>query len=110
LQRLGNNLPFYLRLLRLVREEQAEAVQVLRQEMQKQDLGLARRLAHNLKSQAGTIGATALMESAGQLEYAISAGARAQFDDLLRQVELAHFEVMSALANLGLPPAPSAGS
>jgi two-component system, sensor histidine kinase and response regulator len=100
LQRLGNNLPFYQRLLRLVRDEQDGAVQTLRQEIKNQDLSVARRLAHSLKSQAGTIGATDLMEAAGLLEYAISAGARAQFDDLLSQVELAHFVVMSALRAL----------
>jgi len=107
LQRLGNNLDLYKRLLGLVRVEQAGAVQVIRQELlQAEDLSRARRLAHSLKGLAGTIGATALMAAARDLENAIAAGESSRFEECLRQAEIAQAAVMSALA--GLEPEPGA--
>jgi CheY-like chemotaxis protein len=101
LQRLGNNLGLYRRLLGLARIELVGAVQAIRSELlQAEDLSRARRLAHSLKGLAGTIGATTLMAAARELEYGIAVGERTLFEECLAQAELAQAVVISALAGL----------
>jgi PAS domain S-box-containing protein len=99
LERLGDNQTLYLRLLKMYRVEQLEVVTKIRQALQNNDLSLAQRLAHTLKSVSGTIGAHSLMEAAKQLEHAISGGEQA-LDTLIDKVEQLHTVVIAALALL----------
>ena len=71
--RLGDNLDLYKHLLVLFKDSQGSAVEALSAALEQNDMELARRLAHNLKGTAGTIGAEKLAGMAKQMEGAIAA-------------------------------------
>jgi PAS domain S-box-containing protein len=74
------------------------------------DVRTAQRLAHDLKSAAGTLGAHAIEEAAGALERACRKGAgTAETEALLTTVVLALDPVIASLHSLQSPP-PSHGS
>ncbi len=74
LERIGNDLALYWRLLVAFQRDHAEDLQKIRQAVQWNDLALARLIAHSLKGLSGTIGASSLMEIATQLEIILAAG------------------------------------
>ncbi|MEW5870026.1 MAG: PAS domain S-box protein [Chloroflexota bacterium] len=98
LARLGGNLSLYKRLLKKFAIDHAEAVAQIRSAIQANDLALAQRLAHTLKSVAATLGADALSETARQLEAALIAGEQAQFASRLDKAEQQHRQLLTALA------------
>jgi CheY-like chemotaxis protein/HPt (histidine-containing phosphotransfer) domain-containing protein len=87
LTRLGNNKELYRRLLLLFHANHAADVQKIRSALQEHDFELARRLAHNMKSLAGTIGADELQVAAKDLEMAIAESNLAANDLRLAEVE-----------------------
>jgi two-component system sensor histidine kinase/response regulator len=74
LARLGNQQALYLRLLKMLRENQAEIRQEIRSAIQQDDIEQAHRQAHTLKGIAASIGADELSEAARQLEVALAEG------------------------------------
>jgi|GEM_PF-1106518 len=100
LLRLGGNLAFYLRILKLFREGHVHTADAILAALQINDLVLARRLAHTLKGVAGQIGAEALQEAAKELEMAIGEGRTADYDPLLANVEKKLVAAMIKIATM----------
>jgi PAS domain S-box-containing protein len=100
LARLGGNLGLYKRLLYKFQTDHADAVQQIRSALQANDVVLAQRQAHTLKSVAATLGADVLSEGARQVEAALIASERLRLDDLLDQTELQIRQVLAVLVNL----------
>ncbi len=103
LRRLDDNPAFYERLLRMFRKNHAATGANIRAAILIQDIPVAHRLAHTLKSVSATLGADKLRELALQLEHALAARDEARYEDCLAPVELALAEVMTSLE--GLPDA-----
>jgi CheY-like chemotaxis protein len=97
LARLGDKQEFYLHLLILFRDSQAGLAQNIRSAVQKDDLVLARRLAHSLKGLAATIGADKLSAAAKNLESAFAQNASELYAGSLEQVEQELTIVIAAL-------------
>ena len=77
----------YRRLLRMFRDREASFAARFGAARAAHDMLTATRLAHDLKSASGTLGATAVREAAGVLEHACSNGAgSAEIDALLATV------------------------
>jgi PAS domain S-box-containing protein len=74
LLRTSNNLGFYVSMLRKFVASQQDATARIRQALQDQDTDTAERQAHNLKSVAGNLGASALQNAADTLETALRQG------------------------------------
>ena len=72
----GDNVDFYHRLLGLFHEQEANFVQRFRAARAEGDAETAVRAAHDLKSEAGTLGMHDLYEAAADLEQACVEGAR----------------------------------
>jgi CheY-like chemotaxis protein len=102
LERLGGNETLYMKLLALFRDSQDETLQALRTALQNDppDLLLARRLAHNLKGVAGTIGADMLSATAKDMENAIEQGNTPLYEELLTQLQQKLAIVMASLGDL----------
>ncbi|MGB4875088.1 MAG: Hpt domain-containing protein, partial [Candidatus Competibacter sp.] len=96
LGRLGNNEALLKKLLALFHQSEADTLQRIRQALAAGDRALAHRLAHTLKSTAGTVGANRLQAAARAIEQRLLNSA-----DLSEQswTELAdaHAEVMAEL-------------
>ena len=100
LVRLGGNQIFYKRLLRLFQIDKADMVQEIRLALQSGDLVLTRRLAHNLKAVAGSIGASDLSEAARRFEQVIMVNEQNLFPEYLEQINSQMKMVLAALAYL----------
>jgi PAS domain S-box-containing protein len=74
---------FYYRILRKFVTQHAEAVAQIKDHWDREDYGSARRVAHNLKSVCGTIGALELQAQAKGVEQAILANAPSEQADML---------------------------
>jgi len=83
LQRLDHSLPRYYKLLERFVQNQAHAVDTIRQALSRDAPDEAHRHAHNLKGLAANIGATRLAEYAQAVEQAIRQGERDRLDALL---------------------------
>ena len=97
--RLGGDCRWYSRLLSMFERDKSLVVRDIRQALQSRDFLLAQRLAHTLKSVAGTIGANSLSEAARQLEAAILADQESLFGPCLEQVEAQLQLVLRAIAS-----------
>jgi two-component system sensor histidine kinase/response regulator len=95
--RLGDNQELYQRLLLLFRDGQSETIVLLRAAMQQQNMQQARLIAHNLKGNAGAIGADALVSAAKELEKALIAQETAQYAALQQAIEFEMARVMNLL-------------
>ena len=100
----------FRRLLCMFRDGEASFADRFHDACAAHDVRLAQRLAHDLKSAAGTLGAHAIEEAAGALERACRKGAgTAETEALLTTVVLALDPVIASLHSLQSPP-PSHGS
>ena len=99
LGRLGNNEALLKKLLALFRQTEADTLQRIRQALAAGDRTLAHRLAHTLKSTAGTVGANRLQAAARAAEQGLlnSAGPSEQS---WAELDDAHAEVMAELETL----------
>ena len=95
LMRLGDNQALYERLLKMARENHTGTARDIRMALQANDVTLATRQAHSLKSVAGTIGATGLREIARQMETACSNGDEPAYAGLLQQLDIELAAVMA---------------
>ncbi len=107
LDNVGGDEAFYRRMLGLFLDSEADFVQRFRAARAAGDGTTAMRAAHDLKSEAGTLGMHSLEEAATALERACSEGARdADIDDMLRNVTNLLNEVVDELrANVSAPAA-----
>lgn len=99
LDRIGNNPALLKKLLVLFRQTEAETPQRLRQALAAGDTVLARRLAHTLKSTAGTVGANRLHLAAREIEQTLL-NTEEITEALLTTLEATHQEVMAELQKL----------
>ena len=97
LARIGNNEALFRKLVGLFRQSEADSPQRLRQALVDQDTELSHRLAHTLKSTAGTMGANRLQAAALGIEQTLRAGGEVS-EDLLAELESAHADAMANLA------------
>jgi PAS domain S-box-containing protein len=100
LTRLGGNMDLYERLLKKFHNDYASVVKQIRGALQVNDLVLAQRQAHTLKSVAAALGAEALSDTAKQLELAIKTGDQALFNNFLAETEDQINVVLADLAKL----------
>ena len=97
----GGNDEFYRRLLGLFREREADFVQRFRAARAEGDADAAMRAAHDLKSEAGTLGMHDLHEAAAELEQACVEGVRdTSVDDMMHKVSKLLDEVIDELRAL----------
>ncbi len=78
---------FYERLLRTFLDMRAEEGGAIRSAIEQHDLATAERMAHTMKSVAGTIGAAPLAEAATQLQFALGEQDAERSAALLEQFE-----------------------
>lgn len=95
LERLNNNRPLLVRLIRLFAHENNGIAQDISQRIRESDLAAAARLVHGLKGVAGNLAAVTLQESAYQLEQALKKNDRPTAIRLLVPFEQALKEVCS---------------
>jgi signal transduction histidine kinase/DNA-binding response OmpR family regulator/HPt (histidine-containing phosphotransfer) domain-containing protein/tetratricopeptide (TPR) repeat protein len=97
----GGNDAFYRRMLGLFREQEADFVQRFRAARAEGDVDAAMRAAHDLKSEAGTLGMHGLEQSAAALERGCLQGARdADVDSMVHEVASKLDEVIGELRSL----------
>jgi CheY-like chemotaxis protein len=105
---MGND-TLYRHLLRLFRDREVDFSARFKAVRAAGDAGAAVRLAHNLKSAAGTLGAHAVQQAAAALEHACTHGADdADVDALVQNVARLLDPVIAGLQPLGTGPAPIA--
>lgn len=97
LARLGNNEGLFRKIVALFRQSEADAPQRVRQALAEKDAEASHRLAHTLKSTAGTMGAIRLQAAALAVEQILRAGGEVS-EDLLVELEAAHAAAMASLA------------
>ena len=103
LARLGGNQQLYRKVLLMFQAEHGRDIEKLRASLLQPDHAPARRLAHDLKSLAGTLGADLLREDARLLEAAIAAGDLPAIEPALADVEAKLAVVLGAIAGLNAP-------
>jgi polar amino acid transport system substrate-binding protein len=89
IQRIGGNVGAYRKLLAKFAENQADALEKLREALDDGDQELSVRIAHTLKGVSGSIGADALHKAAAELESALKQATESLPEDLLAQAETA---------------------
>jgi signal transduction histidine kinase/CheY-like chemotaxis protein len=97
-RRLLGNRALFLRLLRALREEFAEAAAVVRADLQHGDAAQAAMRMHKLCGLAGNLGAEQLCAAARQVESALRAGEHPRLDMLLGELQAALATVVDAIA------------
>ena len=100
IQRLGNNLDLYKRILKLFRQENAEFITTLRLALQNNNIPQARLLAHTFKGLAGTIGADEMQKQTLLLETAIATEDRPLAESYLQQIDQPFNTILSAISTL----------
>jgi len=100
LARLGNNRALYWKVLGMFQSGHAQDIEKLRAALRQPDLELARRLAHDLKGLAGTLGADELRAAAKELESACAAGDRPAIEPALARLAAKLTVVLEAIASL----------
>jgi HPt (histidine-containing phosphotransfer) domain-containing protein len=89
IQRIGGNVAAYRKLLVKFAENQAGALEKLREALAGGNQELSVRIAHTLKGVSGSIGADALHKAAAELESALKQATESLPEDLLAQAETA---------------------
>jgi HPt (histidine-containing phosphotransfer) domain-containing protein len=98
----------YRRVLELFAQSRAGMPATIGEQCRGGDLAAAASALHMLKSEAGTIGATALREATRTLEAAVRSGERAAIDAALPAFEAELRQVLDGLAAAFGTPAASA--
>jgi signal transduction histidine kinase/CheY-like chemotaxis protein/HPt (histidine-containing phosphotransfer) domain-containing protein len=101
LQNLGGSRSLYVRLLHMLLTQHAHFGAQFRAALDAQDAPVALRLAHDMKSVAGTLGAHELSRAAGTLEEACRRQAgRARMNSLLQDLEIQLALVLDSIRSL----------
>ena len=93
---LGDDDTLYTELLSVFRQNEAETAQRIRTAFSDNNADLGHRLAHTLKSSAGSIGATRLEKAALSVELAYRNGT-GPHEELINELEAAHSEAMEGI-------------
>ncbi|MBK9615559.1 MAG: PAS domain S-box protein [Uliginosibacterium sp.] len=93
----NDKVDFYLRMLREFLRTKSEAAEQLRLATADEDMALAQRMAHSMKSIAGAIGALELSKASADVEIAIRSNHGANLPILLERFEAALKTVISGL-------------
>jgi two-component system sensor histidine kinase/response regulator len=95
----------YLRILRLFAEGHADAVDKLRERLERKEFAEAERTAHTLKGSAGNVGASEIQRLATELERAIRQREKevieVLLDQLVGQLPLLIGDIRRTLSNFG---------
>ncbi len=102
LARVGGNRKLYRDLLAKFRRDFASSTKDIRQNLAKDDLNTAERIAHTVKGVAGNIGAGGLQEKATELDEALKGEQEARYEALLAGFDEALQALTSALEKAGL--------
>ena len=97
LKHVGGNEKLYRKLLLQFLDTNRESVNEIRAALEKKDQTLAVRLAHTVKGVAGTLGAGALAQVAGELEKALKNEETGELSNLLEQFESHLNQVMHSI-------------
>lgn len=97
LNRIGGNAALFAKVVGLFQQTEAESAQRIRAALAAGDTELAQRLAHTLKSTAGTVGALRLQAAARAIEMAVREGS-ALDEAALAELDSAHAEALAVLA------------
>jgi PAS domain S-box-containing protein len=97
LKHVSGNEKLYRKLLLQFSETNRESVNEIRAAIEKKDQALAVRLAHTVKGVAGTLGAGALAQVAGELEKTLKTAETGELSNLLEQFESDLNQVMHAI-------------
>ena len=97
--RMGGDDALLGKILNLFRQTEAESASRIRAALASGDAELCQRLAHTLKSTAGTVGANRLQAAARVIEETLRKGGEIG-EELLTELEAAHAEVMTGLQSL----------
>jgi signal transduction histidine kinase len=106
--RLGGNVSSYLKLLNKFADNQADAIERLKEELRADNREEAVRVAHTLKGVSGSIGASDLQEVATQLESSLNDGDGEPIEELCVQAAAELTRVVDLINNL--EPAGTASS
>ncbi|MDD2741560.1 MAG: ATP-binding protein [Rhodocyclaceae bacterium] len=96
-----NRQDFYLKSLHAFRQDFAQTTQLIREALAASQPQEARRLAHSLKSVAGSLGATALAEQARRLEHALASNSTNS--GLLDEIDKTLSELIAGLRQIPQP-------
>jgi PAS domain S-box-containing protein len=97
LKKVGGNEKFYRKLLLQFLDTNRESANEIRAALEKKDQTLAVRLAHTVKGVAGTLGAGALAQVAGELEKALKTGETNELSALLHEFASHLNQVMQSI-------------
>ncbi|MDG4551225.1 MAG: response regulator [Candidatus Contendobacter sp.] len=100
LNRLGGNQALFEKVLGLFHQTEAESADRIRILLAAGDIASCQRLAHTLKSTAGTVGANRLQAAARAIEETLGAGGDVG-ESLLAELDAAHAEVMTGIEASG---------
>ena len=99
LKKVGGNEKFYHKLLLQFLDTNRESGHEIREALAKKDQTSAVRLAHTVKGVAGTLGADALAQAAGELEKTLKNAETGELSSLLEQFESHLNPVMQSIEN-----------
>ncbi|MGD9132482.1 MAG: response regulator [Desulfobacterales bacterium] len=97
IKNVGGNEKFYLKLLLRFLDTNRDSANEIREALAKKDRSLAVRLAHTVKGIAGTLGADALAQVAGELEKTLKTGETSGLSALLHEFESSLNQVMHSI-------------
>jgi HPt (histidine-containing phosphotransfer) domain-containing protein len=97
MKNVGGNEKFYLKLLLQFLDTNRDSANEIREALAKKDRSLAVRLAHTVKGIAGTLGADALAQVAGELEKTLKTGETSGLSALLHEFESSLNQVMHSI-------------
>lgn len=97
LKKVGGNEKFYRKLLLQFLDTNQDSANEIREALEKKDQPLAVRLAHTVKGVAGTLGADALAEVAGEVEKELKGDATGELSHKLGQFESHLNQVMRSI-------------
>jgi two-component system sensor histidine kinase/response regulator len=101
LDRLGGDEAVFKRIANLFHQTEAESASRIRAALAEGDAELCQRLAHTLKSTAGSVGANRLQAAARAIEDTIRTGGDVG-ENLLAELDAAHAEVMTGIESFGV--------
>jgi signal transduction histidine kinase/CheY-like chemotaxis protein len=102
LARMGGNVRAYRKLLDKFVENQANAIDEMKQAIDNEDAERSIRLAHTLKGVGGAIGATALQSAAAELESALAGHDEQPHEPLMKRVGQELESAVSAIRTISV--------
>ena len=99
-KRLGGDRRFYKKILTIFQENHSDSAKEVKENLDNGKLEDAKRLAHTIKGNAGSLGAGELQKTAAALEKGIKKGKRDQYQGLLENFKNSLNKALNALKNI----------